>query len=168
VNYLAKTPSAWVNNLAVGWVNYLAVRGLKWVICLAVYMEHDCGKLPQKTPGSGTRPDAPVAPRPRRHTGLRLLVFAPPQGNGDCRGQPEKERHARARRAPYQRLWAEGELHDMLPRFQVHGADKAVGAEDGRGGCRPPLSGRQTRTAKPVQYAAGAQAQPRPCLTSPS
>jgi len=36
VNYLAKTPSAWVNCLAAGWVNYLATKGLKWVNCLAV------------------------------------------------------------------------------------------------------------------------------------
>jgi len=36
VNYLAKTPSAWVNSLAAGWVNYLATKGLKRVNCLAV------------------------------------------------------------------------------------------------------------------------------------
>jgi len=49
VNYLAKTPSAWVNNLAVGWVNYLAVRGLKWVICLAVYSSS--GRMLWSEPG---------------------------------------------------------------------------------------------------------------------
>jgi len=35
---LAKTPSAWVNSLAAGWVNYLATKGLKRVNCLAVDM----------------------------------------------------------------------------------------------------------------------------------
>jgi hypothetical protein len=35
VNYLAQIPLAWVNNLAQGWVNYLAQSAFSWLVCLA-------------------------------------------------------------------------------------------------------------------------------------
>ena len=35
VNYLAQIPLAWVNNLAQGWVNYLAQTAFSWLVCLA-------------------------------------------------------------------------------------------------------------------------------------